>query len=55
MGFYIDELTSFLTGREYYHTVNKSEECVVLAHSDIEAGMMHRATLTLQDVAGFAV
>lgn len=51
----IDEFTSFLTGREHYHSVDESEESVVLAHSDIETGMVLSAALTFDDIAGFAL
>lgn len=52
---YVDELAAFLANGEYHNTVNESEECVIFAHSYIETGMMLGATLTLKNVAGFAV
>ena len=51
---YIDELTSLFSGREHYHTVNEGEERVVASHADIEARMVLRTALTLDDVAGAA-
>lgn len=55
MGLHVDELTSFLAGGEHYNSVDESEECVILTHTYIKTGVMLSATLTLQDVAGFAV
>lgn len=52
---HVDELAAFLALGEYNNTVDESEESVILAHAYIEAGMMHCATLTLDDVAGFAI
>ena len=52
---YVDELATFLALGEYYETVDESEDSVVLAHSDIKTGMVLCATLTLDDVAGFAM
>lgn len=51
----VDEFTTFLTGGEYHHAINESEQSVILAHTYIETGMMLGATLTLQDIAGLAV
>ena len=51
---YIDELTSLFSGREHYYTVNEGEERVVASHADIEARMVLRTALTLDDVAGAA-
>lgn len=55
MGLHVDELATLLAGGEYNHTVNESEERMVLAHADIETGMVHGAALTLQDVACLAI
>ena len=54
-GLNVDVFSSFLSGSEHHITVNESEESVVLAHTDIQAGMMLCAALTLDDVAGFAI
>ena len=54
-GLHVDELASFLAFGEHYHSVNKSEEGVILAHAYVETGVVHCATLTLEDVAGFAI
>lgn len=51
---YVDELTSLFSGREHYYTVNEGEERVVASHADIEARMVLRTALTLDDVAGAA-
>ena len=50
----VDELASTLTSSELYSTVNQSVDCVVFAHTNVEAGMVNSATLTLDDVACFA-
>ena len=55
VGLYVDELASFLTGRENYDTVYESEECVVFADAYVEAGVVGCAALTLQDVASLAL
>ncbi len=54
VGLYINELTSLLTGGEYYDSVDKSEEGVILAHAYIETGMVLCAALTFEDVASLA-
>lgn len=48
---YIDKFSAVLAGGKYNYSVNESVNCVVFAHSDIESGMMHCATLALDDVA----
>ena len=55
MGLNVDELTSLLTGGEYHYAVNEGEQSVVLTHTDVETGMVNGATLTLDDIAGFAI
>lgn len=55
MGLDVDVFAALFAGGEYYYTVDKSEEGVILAHSDVEAGMMLCATLALDDVASLAV
>ena len=50
----MDILSAFLTGREHYDSVNKSEESVVLTHTDIQTGMVLSATLTFDNVASTA-
>ncbi len=45
----------FLAFSEDNYTVDQSEKSVVLAHTYVEAGVVNCATLTLDDVAGFAM
>lgn len=52
---YVDKLASLFAFGEYYYTVDKSKQSVVLAHTYIKAGMVNCATLTLDDVTGFAM
>lgn len=54
-GLYVDELASLLALGEYYYTVDESEDGVVLTHTHVETGMVNGATLTLDDVTGFAM
>ena len=51
---YVDELATVFAYSEEYGAVNERVDCVVFAHTDVEAGMMHGAALTFDDVAGFA-
>ena len=51
----IDEAASVLPFREYYYTVEQSVDGVVLAHAHVLTRVVHCATLTLDDVAGFAI
>lgn len=53
--FHIDETTTVLTFGEHNNAVNQSIDRVILAHAHIQTGMMHSATLTFDDVTGFAV
>ena len=39
---------------EFYHTVNESEECVVLTHTHVLAGIVNSTALTHDDVACYA-
>ncbi len=55
MGLHVDELASLFTGGEYHYAINQSKESVVLAHADVEAGVVLSATLTFDDVACLAV
>lgn len=55
MGLYVDVLAALLASGEHYNAVDKSENSVVLAHAYIKAGVVLGATLTLDDVAGFAI
>lgn len=50
----VDKLTAIATFGESYHAVDEGVDCVVLAKSDVEAGMMYGATLALDDIAGLA-
>ena len=54
-GLHVDKLATFLALGEYYYTVDESEESVVLTHTHVETGMVNGATLTLEDVTGFAM
>ena len=54
MRLHVDKLAPLFAGRENHDSIDESEKGVVFAHSDVEAGMMLSATLTLDDVAGFA-
>ena len=54
-GLYIDKLATFFSLGEYHYTVDESEESVVLAHTHVKTGVVNCATLTLEDVAGFAI
>lgn len=51
----VDELAAFFAFSEDNNTVDEGEESVVLAHANVETGMVNGATLTLDDVTGFAV
>lgn len=53
-GLHVDILAAFLTGGEEHYTVNESKESMVFAHTYIKPGVMLSATLTLDDIAGFA-
>ena len=55
MRLYIDEFSTLFSSCEDYYTIDEREESVVFTHTDVEAGMMLSATLTLQDVACLAV
>ena len=55
VGLYVDEFAPFFACCEDYHSVYECEECVVFAHSYVEAGMVLSAALTFDDVAGTAV
>lgn len=52
---HVDKLASFLALGEYYYTVDKSKQGVILTHAYVETGMMNGTTLTLDDVTGFAM
>lgn len=53
-GLHIDKLATFLAFCEHHYAVNERKESVVLAEAHIEAGVMHCAALTLDDVTCFA-
>ena len=55
VGLHVDELAACLTGGEHYYAVDEGEESVVLTHAYVETGVVLSATLTLDDVAGFAL
>lgn len=50
----VDKLAAVATFGESYYTIDEGIDCVVLAKSDVEAGMMYGATLALDDIAGLA-
>ena len=52
-GSYIDEATAFFAAGEYHRAVNERVDGVILTHAYVQAGMMHCATLALDDVASF--
>ena len=54
-GLDVDKPTAILAFGEYYNAVDQSVDGVVLAHAYVEAGMVNCATLTLDDVTGFAM
>lgn len=54
-GLNVDEFTSFFAFGEDNNTVNESEDSVVFAHANVETGMVNGATLTFDDVTGFAI
>ena len=47
------ERTVFAALAELHFTVDERKQCVVLAHANVGTGMMSRATLTHDDVAGY--
>lgn len=49
----VDELAAFFACGEDNDAVNQCVDGVILAETYVEAGMMHCAALTLDDVAGF--
>ena len=51
----VDEATAFLTCGENHYAVDEGEERVILAHANVESGMVLGAALTLEDISGFAV
>ena len=54
-GLNVDKLAAFLAFGEDNLAVDESEEGVVLTHAYVKAGVVDSATLTLEDVAGFAI
>lgn len=52
---HVDELAALFAGGENHYAVNESVNGVIFAHTYVEAGMMHCATLTFDDVTGTAV
>ena len=55
MGLNVDKFSAFFTGRENYNAIDQRDESVVLTHAYIKTGVMLGATLTLDDIACFAV
>lgn len=54
-GLHVDELATLFAGGEHHDSVDESEESVILAHTHVETGVVNCATLTLDDVTGFAM
>ncbi len=54
-GLDVDELAAFLAFSEDNNTVNEGVDCVVLAHANVQTGVVNGAALALEDVTGFAV
>lgn len=52
-GLDVDELASVASGGEFHGSAHECEQSVVLADAYVEAGMVHGAALTLEDVACF--
>jgi hypothetical protein len=55
MRLYIDESATLFTGGEHYYSIDESKESVILTHTYVKTGVMLSATLTFDNVAGFAV
>ena len=54
-GSYVDELATVAAFGELYGAVHEGVESVVFAHAYVEARVVYGATLTFDDVTGFAV
>lgn len=54
-GSHVDKLAAVLSFGEHNHAVDEGEESVILAHADIETGMVHCATLAFDDIARLTV
>ncbi len=52
-GSHVNKAASVFAFAEHYHTVNECVNGVILAHAHVFTGMVHSATLALDDVAGF--
>ena len=52
-GLDVDELASVASDGEFHGSAHECEQSVVLADAYVEAGMVHGAALTLEDVACF--
>ncbi len=55
VGLHVDELATLFACGEYNYSVDEGEESVILAHADIETGMVHCATLAFDDIARLTV
>lgn len=51
----VDELAAVAARREADSTADESIESVVFAYAYVQTGMVNGATLTLEDVTGFAM
>lgn len=51
----VDEFAAFFAFCEDNNTVDEGEESVILAHANVETRVVYGATLTLDDVTGFAM
>lgn len=53
-GLYIDKFATIATFGEHYSAVDEGIDSVILAKANVQARMVNRATLTLDDVTGLA-
>ena len=51
----VDELAAFFAFSEDNYTIDKGENSMVLTHANVQTRVVNCATLTLDDVTGFAV
>ena len=52
MRLYVDVFSTFFTGGENHYAVDEGEKGMILAHTNVQTGMVLSAALTLQDVTG---
>ncbi len=51
---YVDKLATIATFGEHYNAIYEGIDSVILAKTNVETRVVNRATLTLDDVTGFA-